>query len=346
MTVSDLENDQRLPTDVREQLGVVRRNVDLEARLIDDLLDSTRIATGKLQLRRTTVAIDELIARAVAIVEGDARLKSIQLEVTKSCGGYHVDGDPARLQQVIWNLLKNAVKFTPEGGWVRISSEQDSDGIVRVRVQDNGVGIESEHLGTIFNAFEQGDASKAHQFGGLGLGLAISRALVKMHHGSLWAESEGAGKGATFIMELPLAHGAKPADLDEPSSAVTCRRLRLLVVEDHKATASVMIRLLSRRGHTVCAATTISEALACLEQGPIDLLVSDVGLPDGSGRDLMEKIRQTRDLPGIALSGYGTDADVNESTSAGFSAHLTKPVDIDRLEREIQALAVRFDLPK
>jgi PAS domain S-box-containing protein len=339
MTVADLERDETVPPAIREQLTVVRRNVELEARLIDDLLDSTRIASGKLQLHRAIVDANELVRRAVAIVESDARSKGVRLEVTTCAQPCPVDADPARLQQVIWNVVKNAVKFAPEHGWVRLTCEIEPPGRVRLKVEDNGIGIAPEHLDKIFNAFEQGDARTGHRFGGLGLGLAISKALVTLHGGSLVAHSEGRGRGATFVIELPLAVQPPVKAASGPAPSAARRALRLLLVEDHEATSHVMVRLLTKRGYSVFAASNIEEALAVLKQTPVDVLISDVGLPDGSGRDLMEKVRQIHNLPGIALSGYGTEADLAQSSEVGFSVHLTKPVDIDHLDREIQSLA-------
>jgi PAS domain S-box-containing protein len=345
MTVSDLEHDDALAPDLRAQLTVVRRNVELEARLIDDLLDSTRIANGKLQLQRTVVDATELIRRAVAIAARDARTKGVQVDVTTTSEPCPVDADPARLQQVIWNVVKNAVKFTPPGGCVRLCSQIEPPGQLQVIIEDNGIGIEPANLETIFNAFEQGAAGMNHNFGGLGLGLTISKALVNLHGGSLVAQSEGLGHGARFILTLPLA-AQLPALAEETNFPVAVPfRLRLLVVEDHATTSHVMVRLLSKRGYEVTAASNIQEALALLGKHEFDLLVSDVGLPDGNGRELMEKVRGRFDLPGIALSGYGTEADVAQSSAAGFSVHLTKPIDIERLDREIQALAQRSSNP-
>ncbi len=201
------------------------------------------------------------------------------------------------------------------------------------------MGIAPEDAAKIFNAFEQGDAAITHRFGGLGLGLAISKALVAMHEGTLTAHSEGIGRGATFTVELPLTRAARTgtADIAEPSAPR--RAVRLLVVEDHEATSQVMERLLKRRGYSVAVAAGMKAALKVLEDAPIDILISDLGLPDGTGRELMEKVRETRKLPGIALSGFGTDNDINSSREAGFAAHLTKPIDIEQLDREIQLLA-------
>lgn len=338
MTVTDLERDESVPPAVREQLTVVRRNVELEARLIDDLLDSTRIASGKLQLQRTIVDATELICRATSIVEGEARAKGVRLETETCPHPCPVDADPARLQQVIWNVVKNAVKFTPQGGWVHLRCDLSVSGRVRMVVEDNGIGIAAEDLERIFDAFDQGDPHTTHRFGGLGLGLSISKALVTMHGGMLTAHSEGRGCGAAFVIDLPLAVQPAPTAAADAAPSAIHRAAHLLVVEDHEATSRVMVRLLTKRGYSVSSAASIQEALRVLKDAPVDLLISDVGLPDGSGRELIQQARQLRPLAGIALSGYGTDADMAQSRDAGFSAHLTKPVDIDRLDEEIQRL--------
>lgn len=213
---------------------------------------------------------------------------------------------------------------------------------MRIVVRDEGIGIAAQDVDRIFNAFEQADA-KSHRFGGLGLGLSISKALATLHGGSLTAESPGVGHGATFTLELPIV--ARKINRTPSGSAAPAERrpLRLLVVEDHEPTAEVMERLLKKRGYSVTVATSIREALERLEGTPVDLLVSDVGLPDGTGHELMKEVRKKRETPGIALSGYGTEADVAQSAEVGFAAHLTKPIDIDRLDREIQT--VFRDLP-
>jgi PAS domain S-box-containing protein len=338
MTVADLERDDTMPAHVREQMTVLRRNVELEARLIDDLLDSTRIANGKLQLQRTVVDARELLRRAIAIVEGDARTKGVRLSVTMCAAAAPIDGDSARLQQVFWNVVKNAVKFTPAGGSIHVECEPTDCGTIRVAVTDTGIGIAPEDAAKIFNAFEQGDTGITHRFGGLGLGLAISKALVAMHQGTLTAHSEGRGCGATFTVELPLTSAARTHIVEDPASTTEHRALRLLIVEDHEATSAIMARLLKKRGYIVTVVTSVQTALEALDHTPLDLVISDLGLPDGTGHELMAKISEKQNLPGIALSGYGTDADITRSREAGFSAHLTKPIDIELLDGEIQLL--------
>lgn len=236
--------------------------------------------------------------------------------------------------------MKNAVKFTPEGGLVRVACEIAGGQAVRISVQDTGIGISPEDSAKIFDAFEQGNTGSSHCFGGLGLGLAISKALVAMHDGTLTAYSEGRGRGATFTVELPLTRETQTSTPEDRTQPKPHRALRLLVVEDHEATSQVMARLLTKRGYSVATASSVNSALAVLAATPIDVLISDLGLPDGTGAELMARIHATRALPGIALSGYGTDHDVNKSHAAGFRAHLTKPVDIESLDREIQSLSL------
>jgi len=262
-----------------------------------------------------------------------------------------VRADPVRLQQVFWNLLKNAVQFTPAGGTLIVRSA-DHQGAVRVEVQDTGVGIDPAALARIFDAFEQGGRQVTRQFGGLGLGLSISKAIVDLHRGSLSAHSEGREKGATFRIAFPVIAAPGPGELVLPAcngpgasggslSARTggARPLHILLVEDHPDTARTLQRLLTRRGHRVTAAGGVAEALGLLRgSGWIDLIVSDLGLPDGSGLDLIREALKIQPVRGIALTGFGMEEDVHRSREAGFDVHLTKPVDIAALERAIGEL--------
>ncbi len=260
-------------------------------------------------------------------------------------GPYLVEADAARLQQVFWNLLKNAIKFTPEGGCVGIRCRRDGADHILVEVNDSGVGIEPEALPLIFNAFEQGERSRTRLFGGLGLGLTISKAMVELHGGSIAASSPGKDQGATFLVRLPLlTAAARPRGRSdrrsEASAKLPARRLRILLVEDHGDTAWVMTRLLKAGGHEVEAAADVATALKRAEEGEFDLLLSDLGLPDGSGLDLMRGLRaRGLPLPGIALSGYGQEQDIQQSREAGFIHHLTKPVAPDQLIELIRRFA-------
>ena len=254
-------------------------------------------------------------------------------------GPHIVDADPIRLEQVFWNLIQNAVKFTPPGGCVGVLVRQE-DGKSVTEVHDSGAGIESEALTRIFNSFEQETRTITRKYGGLGLGLAISKTLVEMHGGTLRAHSEGKGKGAVFIAEFPLVEATRQAPAAHaPVEAAKPEAMRILFVEDHDDTARVISLLLRKAGHTVRRAAAIAAAKELAESESFDLLLSDLGLPDGSGHDLMRYlVARGRSLPAIALSGYGTAADIKESMQAGFLDHLVKPVTFATLENALARL--------
>jgi PAS domain S-box-containing protein len=364
-TVAVLEDDETLPPHVAHDVELIRRNVEVEARLIDDLLDVTRIARGKLELHRQVVDVRPLLEHAMKNYCGRiAAQKDLRVSVDVAAQETHVFADSSRLTQVFWNLLQNACKFTPQRGAidVRVYNEPHRNGTngsannsdahpdLVVEVADTGIGISDESLPRIFDAFEQGERSRTRQFGGLGLGLAISRAIVDLHGGALTAHSEGKDKGAKLVVRLQtVAAGAAAARSEPPpvpGAAGPVRALRILLVEDHADTADQLTRLLARAGHSVCRAGDISEAYKCLADGgtadstcPFDLLVSDLGLPDGSGHDLMRDLKLRYSLRGIALSGYGMKDDIQKSMDAGFSRHITKPVDWEELQTAIQRLA-------
>lgn len=360
--VSALETDRRLPVEVRERLGSVRRNTELEARLIDDLLDLTRIERGKLDLHRESTDVLPLLAHAVeACLTPETEAKGLRLVTELAADNHRVWADGPRLSQVLWNLLKNAVKFTPAGGSIRVRSWNEGEAgaperSLVIEIVDTGMGIDAELLPRIFDAFEQGQRTITRRFGGLGLGLAISRAIVEQHGGLLQAASEGRGRGASFTLRLPVglpaAAPAVPAAAEAGSAAApdqrpaATRTVHVLLVEDHPDTAEALADLLRASGHRVTVAGSVGEALAMAEAaaaagepGSIDLVVSDLGLPDGSGCDLMRELAERHGLRGIALSGYGMDDDVQQSLAAGFERHLTKPVDIRTLEGAIRASA-------
>jgi len=361
-TASLLRADPRFDADTREQLEVICRNVDLEARLIDDLLDVTRIERGKVELHRQPIDLGTIIQRAVEVCRPDIAAQKLEFALDPGPDApYLVEADAARLQQVFWNLLKNAIKFTPQGGAVgiRVRREEGPQGqgrkascdlgatarpldpsppgpldpFVTVEVTDSGIGMEPAVMGRIFNAFEQAERSVTRQFGGLGLGLAISKALVDLHGGTIAVRSAGRGQGATFTVRLPLCAATLPAVTPTTSAPpAPVRRLHILLVEDHGDTARIMRRLLSADGHDVHHAADMATALTLAGQQAFDLLLSDLGLPDGTGLDLMRALRARGiTLPAIALSGYGQEKDLQESQAAGFRAHLVKPVSLPKL---------------
>ncbi len=332
-----LEADPALPEPVRREAGVIRSSIELETRLIDDLLDLTRISRAKLQIRPEPTDLHETVRGVLAMCAADVDAKGLRIETRLEAKDPSVLADPARLHQVLWNLVKNAIKFTPQGGSVTVSTRAGSSGAV-LEVRDTGMGIDPELLPRIFEPFEQGSGGEARRAGGLGLGLAITRSLVEMHHGRIEARSEGQGRGSVFTIEWPRAP-ERPAVAGEPRAAATpteVPNVRILIVEDDRTTAYVMSRLLAMWGHAVETAGSVQAALDLLAAGDFDLLISDLGLPDGSGLELMRRVRADSDIRGIALSGYGMDTDVDQSRQAGFDLHLTKPVSIDLLQNAIE----------
>jgi len=328
MGVSMLRARTDLDPAVCDILEMIHRNIAMEVGLIDDLLDVTRIANGKIEFHRSPVELSTAISRAVEICKPEIEARGLHFGLDMgSDEPYWVEADVPRLQQVFWNLLKNAVKFTPYGGCIGIRCRSE-DGYVVAEVTDTGIGIEPEALRRIFKAFEQTDLSGPRYFGGLGLGLAICKALVELHGGTISAHSDGPGKGATLRVRLPLCPAVGPAEASSPSALHerAIRPLRILLVEDHVVTAKMTRMVLTTDGHTVETAGDVATALELAGQRDFDLLLSDLGLPDGSGHDLMRELRaRGHNFPAIALSGYGQENDVQRSREAGFAAHLTKP---------------------
>jgi signal transduction histidine kinase len=345
---SMLQSDPALSDEARGDVEMIRRNIELEVRLIDDLLDLTRISKGKIEFRFETENLHQLLHGAIDICRDDVAAKGLTLRTDLRARRLHVGADGARLRQVFWNLLKNAVKFTPAGGEITVRTSDDENDRVMVDVVDTGTGIDPDVLPQVFDAFQQGGLSVTRSFGGLGLGLAISKALVEAHHGTIRALSDGRGRGATFRVTLPTV-SAPAAPLaarldgsgrdDHPITSHVTRRLEILLVEDHDDTARMLKRLLDGSGHHVRTADTVHAALAVADAEPVDIVVSDLGLPDGTGFELMRQLVQRHHLKGIALSGFGTDQDVARSREAGFACHLTKPVDFQRLEEAIERVA-------
>ena len=342
-TAQLMEADEGLSREQREQMAMIRRNVQLEARLIDDLLDVNRISRGKLELHLRAVDLHDKMGLVVAMCRHHIQAKELKLSVQEDAAVHHVEGDAARLQQVLWNLLTNAIKFTPAGGVIAIRSANTTAGRVSVVVEDTGVGIAPEALPRIFDAFEQGGKDVTRKFGGMGLGLAISKSLAEMHGGTLMAQSEGPGKGATFTLELPAIAAEESDEYRErgTQAALDLRHMRVLLVEDHRDTAKIMAGLLRRYGCEVRIAESVASALELGEAEPFDLLISDIGLPDGSGVEVMRRLAEIHRIKGIALSGYGMQEDIRRSKDAGFAAHLTKPVDVSVLEETLRGIAGR-----
>ena len=332
-----LESEPALPPAIHESLQMIRRNVELEARLIDDLLDLTRIDRGKVQLNFEVVDAHSLLQNALEICQPEIDRKHLTCSVNLSARKVHLRADPARLQQIFWNLINNAVKFTPSEGQIFISTSNDSQGHLHVGVADSGLGIEPESLPKIFDAFEQGGRT---QLGGLGLGLAISKALVEAHSGTINAQSAGRNKGSRFTLVFPTCETAAA----QIAPAVSPRKperqgMRILLVEDHEDTNRSLTNLLRRRGYQVQSALNFQSALDLSSKVQFDVLISDLALPDGSGIDLVQKLQSTRPVIGIALTGFGMEDDIRKGREAGFHHHLVKPIDLNRLDLLIQESA-------
>jgi len=339
MSVCAMEADPDLPPSFLEEMVMIRRNIELETRLIDDLLDLSRIVNGKLALHMRAVDLNEKVKHVAQICREQILEKGMHLHMSLDPRVGTVSGDPSRLQQVLWNVLKNAVKFTPEGGDIHVTTALMPDGSAEVIVKDTGIGLAPDALHCIFDAFEQGSPEITQQFGGLGLGLAISKVLVEMHGGTIRAESQGPGAGATFIVTLPearaaIAESAPVAAVDQPGGATN---ISILIVEDHADTARILSRLLAKRGYRVRTAGTVKEALEAFSE-PVDLMVSDVGLPDGTGYELIRRALEIRPVIGIAMSGFGMEEDIVKSREAGFAEHLVKPVDVVQIDESIRRL--------
>jgi nitrogen-specific signal transduction histidine kinase/CheY-like chemotaxis protein len=334
-----LEQIPGLPDAARAGVLMIRRNIELEARLIDDLLDLTRVANGKLSLALETVDVHEVIEAVLELFHSEIQIKQQDVHVDLRAQQHYVRGDRARLQQMLWNLVRNAAKFTPDGGHIYVRT-RDERMQVEIEVEDTGIGIAPEQIGKLFHAFEQGSHNLTRQFGGLGLGLAVTRALTEAHGGNVGAKSPGAHCGSTFTIVLPTAaRGEGAAVTAELRGPQRVGALNILLIEDHEDTAEVMSQLMRAGGHEVAVAGSVAGALALTASMAFDLVVSDIGLPDGSGIDFIRAFRAQSTAPAVALTGFGTDDDVRRSVEAGFTAHLTKPVNFEQLERLIEEAA-------
>src|SRR5438477_6707243 len=339
--LEDLATEPGRSAKDRAALAIMRRNLDLETHFIDDLLDLTRVTSGKLELHRETTDVHLCLRQAIEICQLDIDAKKLQLAIDLGAPRHFVDADASRLQQIFWNLIKNAVKFTPAGGRIAVETRSDEPSRLSVEFRDTGIGIDSWALSHLFEPFFQIERSLKQRTGGggLGLGLAICRAITEGHGGSLTAISAGLGKGTTFCLELAtVAEPHTQLRRLSTSTPAPARRegLRLLFVEDHDDTREVLARLFSRRGDCVEAARNAQEARSLSNEKTFDLLISDIALPDATGCELLRELGSKHRLCGIAMSGFGSDADVAQSRTAGFLEHLIKPIDATALDAAIQ----------
>lgn len=345
LLASSLEHDASLSPAARQDIALILEHLNIEKRLVDDLLDFSAIHAGKVQLRLQNASLHAVLRAAIETCRAGIATKNLRLDVQLRATRDLMKADPDRLRQIFWNILQNATKFTPSGGAIAIATEDDGPDSIRVTISDTGRGIDPQTLPRVFEPFEQGPRTEMQHYGGLGLGLAISRTLVESHRGTIEVASEGADRGATFTLRFPLlpptAVAAEPtAAIATPTAALHAAeaepgRLRILLVEDHLQTNRILTRLLTADGHAVTPALSLAEALAAVGQEPFDLVLSDIGLPDGSGFDLMARLKERYQLKGIALSGYSSQADRQASFQAGFSEHLSKPVTLEALREAL-----------
>jgi signal transduction histidine kinase len=347
-TSSLLSQDPNVPKHIREELKIIARNVELEARLIDDLLDVTQITKGKLTLTFQTADAHELLRFALEICSNEIAAKKLTVLTNLEAIGHHIRADVVRLQQIFWNLVKNAVKFTPPGGQIILNTSNPQSSWFRLEVIDSGVGIAPDFLPRIYDPFEQAGTDRC---GGLGLGLTISKAIVELHEGRILASSTGLGHGATFVVDLPNVNpGAaelSSAQINPSTSNPTANvaiHSRILLVEDHANSVRSIQLFLEAIGYQVTTADSVEAALRTVAQEEFDLLVSDIGLPDGSGEDLLRLLREKgHNFPSIALSGYGMEEDIARSRAAGFQVHLVKPILPQHLRSAIDQLIAKQD---
>ena len=321
-------------------LDAIERNARLQARLVDDLLDISRIVSGKLRIEWEPVNLCSVVELATEPVRPDAAAREVELAVELPECPLVVQGAPLRLQQVVWNLLSNAVKFTPKGGRVSVRAWR-AGGEARVEVSDTGVGIAPEFLPHVFDRFRQADGSTTRQYGGLGLGLAIVRALAELHGGWVVAKSAGLGGGSSFTFGIPCAAAAADVGADEPEAEPESRSVPVLVVDDSSETLELLRMLFTRRGYEVFGAGSAAEAVLRASERPPGVIISDISMPGTDGYTLLAELRRMPGLeavPAIALTGHAMDEDRARALAAGFAVHIPKPVDPEELLRVVRRL--------
>jgi PAS domain S-box-containing protein len=346
-------------SEYRQGVEAIQRNARIQAQLIDDLLDISRIVTGHPFLEIQPVSMVEVAERAMAVVAPAAAAKEISIHKFYEEAVAAIQGDAKRLQQVMWNLLANAVKFTPQRGHIDVRIRQ-TNSRVEVSVSDTGQGIEAEFLPHLFQRFRQSDASIRRRHGGLGLGLAIVKQLVELHGGAITGASPGPGKGSVFTFHLPIsAIGGQKSRPERPSTAerafargdsapaVSLAGLRVLVVEDEADSRAALDRILRHWGAVTASAASVDEALPMIESFTPQVIVSDIGMPRRDGYDLIRTVREkghtANALPAIALTAYARKEDAQRALAAGFQLHVTKPTDAHRLISAILQLSQYAD---
>ncbi|MGL5939831.1 MAG: hybrid sensor histidine kinase/response regulator [Waterburya sp.] len=329
-------------TQTQTAFATIERNIQLQAQLIDDLLDISRVMRGKLSLNQTPVDLNKVISSALETVRLAAEAKSLQIQTLLSSDVGTVMGDARRLQQIVWNLLSNAVKFTNQGGQITVALTQIGTH-AQIQVMDTGKGINPDFLPYVFEYFRQEDSSTTRKFGGLGLGLAIARQIVEMHGGQISVDSSGEGQGATFTVELPLAPTLSqlPSTESSDASIKDLNGIRILVVDDEPDSRDFITLVLELSGANVISIASGIEALTVIKQSIPDLIISDIGMPEMNGYMLLQQVRsleQAKSVPLIALTAYAGEFDRQQALQAGFQKHLSKPIEPNKLIQEISDL--------
>jgi signal transduction histidine kinase len=349
-----LLRDRSDPEKLRKGLEVIDRNAKLQAQMVDDLLDMSRIMSGKLRLEVQRIDLAEIIDNVLTSIYPSADAKEIRLSKMLESAGI-IQGDPARLQQIMWNLLTNAIKFTPKQGKVKVTLRK-IDSEVEIAVIDNGQGIKNEFLAHVFDRFRQEDASTSRQFSGLGLGLSLAKQLIEMHGGFIEAKSEGEGKGASFFVRLPLA-AVQIEDYSFNHHDVYTDRepvlngLQILIVEDEPDARDLVQRILEERGACVTVAGCAAEALASFIKRKPDVIISDIGMPGQDGYEFIRKLRAIEEIggkrtPAAALTALARSEDRRRALLSGFQTHIAKPVDPLELLAVVASLAGRTGVKK
>ncbi len=339
-TLNLWEASDELPRSIKSDVQMLRRSVELEARIIDDLLDLTRIAKGMLSFTPEDTDVHELLQFLVGMCHNEFQSKQLTLSMRLKAERHCVHTDAGRLQQILWNITRNAAKFNESGGIISMTTSNDENQNLTITVADSGIGMTSETLSRLFTPFEQGEQSISRRYGGLGLGMAISAALAELLGGRLSARSEGLGKGSVFTLVFPTVEpvpSATKSGRRRPGRR-RARQVKILLVEDHGDTSRALVRLLENQGYDVETADSMASALTAVKHERFNLLLCDIGLPDGTGFELMEEVRKDCQTPALALSGFGMEEDVLRSRMAGFEGHLTKPVNFQKLEAAIWQL--------
>jgi CheY-like chemotaxis protein len=347
---------------IARALETIERNAQTQAQMIEDILDVSRIIRGKLQLNLRPITLIPVIEAAIEAVRPAAEAKFLQLESVLDPSLERVIGDPDRLQQIVWNLLTNAIKFTPDEGKIEVRSIRVGSR-VHIQVQDTGIGIQQEFIPFVFDRFRQADSTTTRSYGGLGLGLAIVRHLVELHHGKIYVASEGEGKGATFTVELLLSNSS-PSKLSsfkqrivmaeddatgpeiDVESSNTLTGLQILLVDDEPDVRELLTTVMEGSGAKVIAAGSVQEALQVLDQMQPDVLVSDIAMPQEDGYTLIRQVRERETtqggcLPAVALTAYVREEDCQQAIASGFQMHMPKPVDTTELVQTVANLTGR-----